>query len=379
MTNQTRKRGFTLVELLVVIAIIGILIALLLPAIQAAREAARRAACINNIKQIGLALHNYHDANKKFPGSARIVQRTPASPRVAGGFSFLVYLLPMMEYGAMFDNMNDALTIKHTNTTIDEAWPFICASPACVAARDTVISELTCPSNPNKLQVNSGGAPGSKYALTNYKALGATVMPSLAMALNPAGTPPYGMEQQHPDGVLYPTNSGCRISEIMDGSSHTVMALETMDDSGSAAAARTDCGSFWLAGSCATLVGEPRSANTKTPYKYFPPNPRDPIPAGTKYPYYIIDGFTGGFGANADPKIQALVTYLAYDWTGPDRGTYDTGVGNRVSYGPSAGHPSVVNHLFGDATVRSITKDIDFMSYFCVITKSNGDPAQVFE
>ncbi len=72
MTSYPKKRGFTLVELLVVIAIIGILIALLLPAIQAAREAARCAACINNLKQMGLAFHNYHDANKKFPKSANV-------------------------------------------------------------------------------------------------------------------------------------------------------------------------------------------------------------------------------------------------------------------------------------------------------------------
>ena len=66
ITERTRK-GFTLIELLVVIAIIAVLIALLLPAVQAAREAARRASCVNNLKQIGLALHNYHEINDVFP------------------------------------------------------------------------------------------------------------------------------------------------------------------------------------------------------------------------------------------------------------------------------------------------------------------------
>ena len=87
--------GFTLVELLVVIAIIGILVALLLPAIQAAREAARRTQCNNNLKQIGVALHNYHDTNKVFP--AGYINRNPTGDPDWG---WAVFIMPFMEMDA---------------------------------------------------------------------------------------------------------------------------------------------------------------------------------------------------------------------------------------------------------------------------------------
>jgi len=102
--GQVRRGAFTLVELLVVIAIIGILVALLLPAIQAAREAARRSQCSNNVKQLGLALHNYHDTYSSFPFSWMAdLSRPPLMNAQVWG----VRILPFMEESALYDQYDN--------------------------------------------------------------------------------------------------------------------------------------------------------------------------------------------------------------------------------------------------------------------------------
>lgn len=105
---STSKRGFTLVELLVVIAIIGVMVGLLLPAVQAAREAARRMSCSNNMKQLGLALHNYHDTHKSLPFRM-------GGPSYNQWVSGLVMLLPFMEQGPLWEQISSPGTFGGNN------------------------------------------------------------------------------------------------------------------------------------------------------------------------------------------------------------------------------------------------------------------------
>src|ERR1700761_3968777 len=105
------KRGFTLIELLVVIAIIAVRLALLLPAVQAAREAARRSQCVNNLKQIGLGLHNYHQTNDKFPIGGSCNQLTATNQTntpctLWDGMSAQAQMLPFMEQTAIYSSIN---------------------------------------------------------------------------------------------------------------------------------------------------------------------------------------------------------------------------------------------------------------------------------
>jgi len=165
-----RRRGFTLIELLVVIAIIAVLIALLLPAVQAAREAARRAQCVNNLKQVALAAHNYHDTVGKFPTTMYLHPVFgPTTGLAWSNASFLVMQLPQMEQQALYNAVNFS---KMFGTNISGGWRWrpIYSGEANQTVRLTVLNALICPSDdsPDIDNTNADDLIGLTAAGTSY-------------------------------------------------------------------------------------------------------------------------------------------------------------------------------------------------------------------
>jgi prepilin-type N-terminal cleavage/methylation domain-containing protein/prepilin-type processing-associated H-X9-DG protein len=151
-TSTIRSRGFTLIELLVVIAIIAVLIALLLPAVQSAREAARRIQCVNNLKQIGLALHNYHSSNSIFPPGGILYVSDPWNG-FGNGLGWRSLTLPYMEGNNVFNSINVSLQVGGVGTP-DPGQSFTIWM--------TVNPAWLCPTDPNNTGfVPYGGATGT--------------------------------------------------------------------------------------------------------------------------------------------------------------------------------------------------------------------------
>ncbi len=202
-------RGFTLIELLVVIAIIAILIALLLPAVQAAREAARRASCVNNLKQIGLALHNYMSAIGTFP-PGRFNSHVAGNGNVWGAYA---QMLPQLEQQVLFNSCNFNLA--------PELEPSLPSAAANATVAGTFINALICPSDAAPAVLIT--VSGENYASHNYDFNVGSNYP-LQEAFPVGVTSPFNGP---PNGPFF-ENRGVGSADFIDGMSNTVAVSETI-------------------------------------------------------------------------------------------------------------------------------------------------------
>jgi prepilin-type N-terminal cleavage/methylation domain-containing protein len=338
---QVKRRGFTLVELLVVIAIIGILIALLLPAVQAAREAARRSQCTNNLKQLALAFHNYHDSNKCFPQSHYRIEYTSAWH----GHGAFVSILPYIEQNALYDNWNWNVTYSSTGAnqnpgTLVRVPAFLCPSDKLYPA--------------NRAGCNYAVCGGSDINFYNSRNTSGIFRPSDPKYHAGTGT----------------SKNETRMADILDGTSNTIMLSEhfvgdnvrtmTSDSdivrigSPNFASRRLPTIAEVEAAAVACLAGDPQEQDSRSR------NGRD---WSAPYPSQTV------FNTVAPPNWRAPSCAFG--------GNFGLAADRDGIFPARSRHPGGAVHAMGDASVHFITETVELKLYQYLGARNDGEPVQV--
>lgn len=310
-SNSGSLRGFTLVELLVVIAIIGILIALLLPAVQAAREAARRSSCTNNMKQLGLAIHNFHDTHGVIPACSFPPRPgnspTPSSEWRYSRFSGFVPLMPFYEQEALHDSFNIYADYGHSDNRPQEPLPL-----------------LFCPSRrkPERLP------GGTRQARGDYAFNGGGELPDgsrshvHADGIGSFSNGMFMMVPPEPDGSLWKTPGQLSFGSVDDGLSNTFAVGEKR-------------------------VKEYRDASGN-----------------------LIDGVTTGA---ADGPQYRWGFHSSRNTTSPMNGPILGGWGNH-DCNFASDHPGGCNFALGDGSVQFVSESINMEIYNRLAGRNDGKP-----
>jgi len=357
MRNPSR-RGFTLIELLVVIAIIAVLIALLLPAVQAAREAARRAQCVNSLRQMGLALHNYESSVSKFPpGNVTATIDVGMGLSSWTGWSPHAMLLPYLEQSPLYNAANFMLICAQESTRGDRA------NSTVVLTR---IATFLCPSD---------GNAGKQWINNYYASLGATPIQY---------SPPNG----DTSGIFTLYNSSTRsgaygLSDVTDGTSNTIAFGEGLVGDGlnqrsksngmtGAGAAPSGLNSLFNAGTNQTLITQALQAcNTFWKGTAILSNAGNPNAAGLK-------NYLGRYWAMGERGYTLFHTIVPpnstdYEWRlcgftcagcAPEGSAFSNANSN---------HPGGANFTFADGSVKFIKASINRSTYCAIGTRNGGE------
>jgi len=327
MKYRSRRKGFTLIELLVVIAIIGVLVALLLPAVQAAREAARRSQCTNNLKQIGIALHNYHDTTGSLPWGFGYPGWNDWSGHVL--------ILPYMEQGNLYSSLNFAYGGAERGGAV---------GVANTTGQRTTISGFLCPSDANRLTNVEGH--------TNYMANGG----SSPFALNNNSRFNGPISWVASDGRMRPSS----FSSVIDGLSSTAFFSERVLGMGT--------NSNVVDGTKPTPVIYTTAAPTDqdNPIMYYTTcKAVNPVGA-TRF-----DGHASGMCWHLGYAIDTRYNHVMPP--NSQNCQYQAPYDNRGAYSAMSRHGGVVNVLFGDGTIKGIKDSISIATWQAIGTQAGSE------
>lgn len=339
----SRKRGFTLVELLVVIAIIGVLIALLLPAVQSAREAARRTQCVNNLKQFGLAHHNYHGTYNKFTFGVTHsrIPRPGGNANTSFGPSFNAMLLPYLELSTVYDKMS---WVGASPGYVNEASPSAGRDINNPVILNLIIPAMRCPS------CNMDPKPNAQYEMhSNYVGIAGAYPDSVFQE-----TRIYEITQLalgggvSGGGVLVP-NKCQDFSTVSDGSSNVIMMSEVsrkqyIVDGTERIVGAGGSSHGWLMGT--RVTGTPANMNPT---------------------------------AEADDRVFNLTTVRYCPNQKPFANQLFTGMGSNVgANNPVVSlHPGGVNVLVADGSVHFLSDTVDLLLFKRLATRDDAKPASM--